>query len=116
MYDAPDWCHHSGFYLDPALIPPDDEAQDVAAWLAGRWDTLHATIQTFDLIVGDGAGSPGCGSGHKSSTAGYHLRASVRPSPTSFDLDAAAVSGCDADLPDTTQPLGGVGEHRGAIS
>lgn len=37
-----DWCRPRGFYLDPALIPPDDEAQDAVC--AIRAAVVHARI------------------------------------------------------------------------
>lgn len=42
-----DWTRGHGIPFDRAHCPPDDEQTDVAAWLAGRFDTLAAT--EFDL-------------------------------------------------------------------
>lgn len=45
IYDAPDWCHHSGIPR-PVVLPEDDEVTDLSAWLAGRFDDLATNITT----------------------------------------------------------------------
>lgn len=41
---AEDRCRAHGFYLDPALIPPDDADQDDICAVNGDIDNLAATV------------------------------------------------------------------------
>lgn len=50
IYDAPDWCHHSGI-VRPAL-PVDDEITDVAAWLAARFDAVAYDVEQYETEAG----------------------------------------------------------------
>lgn len=43
-----DWTRGHGIPFDRDLCPPDDELTDVAAWLAGRFDSLAAQPFTLD--------------------------------------------------------------------
>lgn len=45
LYDAPDWCHHSGIPR-PTVLPPDDELQD--ALCAIRAAVANAHHDLFD--------------------------------------------------------------------
>lgn len=43
-----DWTRPWGIPFDRSQCPPDDEQADIAAWLAGRFDTLAADQFTLD--------------------------------------------------------------------
>jgi hypothetical protein len=44
---AKDWARPYGIPFDRGRCPVDDEVTDLAAWLAGQFDSLTAT--TFEL-------------------------------------------------------------------
>lgn len=90
LYDAPDWCHHSGIRRPDC--PPDDEAQD--ALCAIRAAVVHARIDA-GLVDGD-VDRARTSAGAEGEAPGPAMSAGRRPGARPHSSPAVRPSAADA--------------------